>query len=487
MKQRILHVLILILITSLSRSYAQCTVKNTIVKVNSTTSAGTSCTINFDFIFTIENNGGNKYIYIHSWIQSQYPNLFGCPNMSGNLKAPLSADLIQSKINLGIHNDIHAGHPAPTLLTTYGPDPSVALTPATELIRQVYPIGDSARFTIKGVEITLPMACIQAAFMTADFWSTQSQNGDVVHCVSCNNQFVIDPQVFGSVNCTTPRTYNMIIRTVASVPISGHFKIYTDNPLEGNIIGTFGPEDTLVDEHDYMTVLGAFNQYLATNMEYEPFSYTKPAADRNLWALVQTEGYTNSVLGYLINSCSPLSQGLVSFDINYSGSSYVQLNWEAIPEAGYQMFDVERRVDQQPYTMITSIPAGKGSVDMKGVKYCYVDMHPSNARQLFYRLKMYTETGQIIFSDVKMIQMEDGADVMIYPNPNNGQFFMSVPVSLGPVDVSLMDISGKIIRQWSGITQQSVSVGRPNQGVYLLRITAKNTGKQMVKKIVIEY
>jgi hypothetical protein len=50
-----------------------------------------------------------------------------------------------------------------------------------------------------------------------------------------------------------------------------------------------------------------------------------------------------------------------------------------------------------------------------------------------------------------------------------------------------MDISGKTIRQWSGITQQSVSVGRPNQGVYLLRITAKNTGKQMVKRIVIEY
>jgi len=486
MKSKFLLLLLLFIFHSFSDSYAQCTVKNILIKVNSTTPSGSSCVLNFDFTFTIENNGGNKFIYIHSWIQSQYPNHFGCPNMSGNLKAPLAADLALSKINLGIHNDIHAGHPSPTLLTTYGPDPTVALSPANELIRQVYPTGDSARFTIKGVQITLPLACSEAAFMTADFWSTQSQNGNVVHCVSCNNQFVIDPQVFGSVNCVTPRTYNLIIRSVSPTPINGHFKIYTDNPREGNIIGTFGPEDTLVDEHDYQTVLGAFNQYLGTNMEYEPFSFTKPAADRNLWALVQTDGYTNSVLGYLINSCSPLSQGVVSFDVNYSGS-YVQLNWEAIPEAGYLMFDVERRVDQQPYSVIASIPAGKGSVDGKGLKYCYVDMHTSNARKVFYRLKMHMDGDQIKYSDVKMIQLEDGADVVIYPNPNNGQFFLSVPVSLGPVDVSLMDISGKIIRQWSGITQQSVSVGRPNQGVYLLRITAKNTGKQMVKRIVIEY
>jgi hypothetical protein len=486
MKQKIILFLSLFVVYSSLDSYAQCTVKNILIKVNSTTASGYSCVLNFDFTFTIENNGGNKYIYIHSWLQSQYPNNFGCPNMSGNLKAPLAADLLMSKINLGIHNDIHAGHPAPTLLATYVPDPAVPLTPATELIRQVYPTGDSARFTIKGVQIALPMACSQAAFMTADFWSTQSQNGDAVHCVSCNNQFVIDPQVFGSVNCMTPRTYNLIIRSVSPTPINGHFKIYTDNPLEGNIIGTFGPEDTLVDEHDYQTVLGAFNQYLGTNMEYEPFSFTKPTADRNLWALVQTDGYSNSVLGYLINSCAPLSTGLVSFDVNYSGN-HVQLNWEAMPEAGHMMFDVERRVDLQSYMTIATVPAGKGSVDGKGQTYCYVDMNTTNARKIYYRLKMYMEGGQIKYSDVKLIQLDDGADVVIYPNPNNGQFFMSVPVSLGPVDVTLMDMSGKIIRQWSGITQQSVSVGRPNQGIYLLRITAKNTGKQIVKRIVIEY
>jgi hypothetical protein len=109
MKKRFLHILFLILISSLSKSYAQCTVKNVLVKLNSTTAAGSSCILNFDFIFTIQNNGGNKYIYIHSWLQSQYPNHFGCPNMAGNLKAPRAADLVLSKINLGIDNDISVG------------------------------------------------------------------------------------------------------------------------------------------------------------------------------------------------------------------------------------------------------------------------------------------------------------------------------------------------------------------------------------------
>ncbi|MFN5335396.1 MAG: T9SS type A sorting domain-containing protein [Bacteroidota bacterium] len=484
MKKRFLHILFLLLISSLSKSYAQCTVKNILVKVNSTSASGGSCVLNFDFIFTIENNGGNKYIYIHSWLQNQYPNHFGCPNMSGNLKAPLAADLTLSKINLGIHNDIHPAHPAPTLLTTYGPDPTVTLTPATELIRQVYPTGDSARFTIKGVQITLPMACSQAAFMTADFWSTQSQNGNVVHCVSCNNQFVIDPQVFGSVSCFTPRTYNLIIRSVSPTVISGNYKIYTDNPIEGNIIGTFGPEDTLVDEHNYQTVLGTFNQYLATNMDYEPYSYTKPAADRNLWALVQTAGYTNSVLGYLINSCSPLSSAIHSFEVAYT-NHLVHLNWDINPEAGIIEFAIEKRLDKGDFNTVVTIPVPAEGNTLLKTKYQYTDMISNGSNTLYYRLKMLMQDGQTKYSDIRLIQLASNAEVVVYPNPARGNLFVSVPVVTGAVDIIMTDLSGKHVAQWNGVSQRTLDIDSFKPGIYIMRIKPQNGHKEVTRKIVV--
>lgn len=484
MKSRILLFLFLFIIYSLSDSYAQCNVKNILIKVNSTTASGSSCLMNFDFTFTIENNGGNKYIYIHSWLQSQYPNPFGCPNMSGNLKAPLAADLALARINLGIHNDIHTGHPAPTLLTTYGPDPTVSLTPATELIRQVYPSGDSARFTIKGVQILLPLACSQAAYMTADFWSTQAQSSNVVHCVSCNNQFVIDPQVFGSVNCFIPRTYNLIIRSVSPTPISGHFKIYTDNPLEGNIMGTFGPEDTLVDEHDYQTVIGPFNEYLGTNMEYEPYSFTKPAADRNLWALVETDGYTNQVLGYLINACAPLSSVLHSFEVAYA-NNLVHLNWNINADAGIIEISVEKKSDKGEYNTLVTIPVNAdGNTSIK-TKYQYTDMISKGSNSLFYRLNILMQDGQRKYSDIRLVQLAPNAEVVVYPNPARGNVFISVPLSMGAADIIMTDLSGKNIAQWNGVNQRTLDIDAFRPGIYFMRIKPQNGYKEVVRKIVV--
>ncbi len=481
-----LYLLLLMIVFSISKndSFAQCTVKDIIIKVNSTTTVNGSCLLNIDFTFTIQNNGGNKYIYIHSWLQNEYPNPFGCPNMSGNLKAPKAADLALSRINLGIHNDIHAGHPQPTLLTSYPPDANVTFNQATQLIRQVYPTGDSARFTIKGVLVNIPLACGQVVFMTADFWSTQAQNSSVVHCVSCNNQYIIDPRVFGSVNCGSPRTYNVIIRSSAPQVLSGHYKIYLDNPIEGNIIGSFGPEDTLVDEHDYQTSLGVFNQYLATNMSYEPYSNQSPNADRNLWALVETNNYANKVLGYLVNTCAPLPLGLRYFNIHYQNKK-TELQWMVEDHADIRDIEVQRQIDKQPFVAIASLAVKNNTQADASLRYFHTDPAPLTGSKIYYRLCFIAHSGEKTYSDIKMIQLAPDAEVVVYPNPARGNIFVSVPVSTGPVDIMFTDLSGKNLAQWNGVNQRTLDIDSFKPGVYLMRIKTQNGDKEMTRKIII--
>jgi hypothetical protein len=77
--KKILLILVIMTGMSLSASVnAQCVVKNVLAKVNSSTPSSTPgyCNLDFDFIFTIENNGGNKYIYMHAWMATDYPNYF---------------------------------------------------------------------------------------------------------------------------------------------------------------------------------------------------------------------------------------------------------------------------------------------------------------------------------------------------------------------------------------------------------------------------
>ena len=239
---------------------------------------------------------------------------------------------------------------------------------------------------------------------------------DVAHCVACNNEYVIDPQVFGLVNCFSPRTYNLIIRSVSPTVISGHYKIYADNPLEGNIMGTFGPEDTLVDEHDYQTTLGTYNQYLATNMGYEPYSYTKPTSERNLWALVQTDESSNKVLGYLINSCAPLSTVLRSFEVSYSNNKVV-LNWDINPEAGVTETVIERRFDNNQFDIIASVPVHTDGTMAAENKYQFTDIVAKSSNTVYYRLNIKMPEGQRKYSDIRVIHLSPNAEVSIYPNP----------------------------------------------------------------------
>ena len=115
---------------SFNKINAQCTVSNIIIQnvsVAGVQAAGT-CTVTFDASFTIQNNNGNKFIFIHAWTQADYPDYFHCANgtstLNGTPKAPDATALADAFLNIGIDNS----DTMPAIMTTYLPDPSVTLT-----------------------------------------------------------------------------------------------------------------------------------------------------------------------------------------------------------------------------------------------------------------------------------------------------------------------------------------------------------------------
>ena len=495
MKKILLLLLLLAMMPLYNNLTAQCTIKNVIVKVNSSVPSSTipgACDVNFDFIFTIENNGGNKYIYMHAWLVNDYPDYFQCPPPPNNAKPPVAADLLSSKINLGIHNEVHAGHPAPTLIQVYYPDPTVILTPATGLIRSVYPTGDSARFTIKGVQITVPQGCNDIISMKADFWSSQGQIAQNAQCVNCGVSFTIDPRVNGFVNCSTPRTFNTIITSVAPFSISGTFEVYLDNPsdpLVSGSVGTYGPEDNvMVYSASYATTIaGGVNSFVATNIGYIPYSLNKPDADRNLWVVVNTNGYSNKAINLLVNACSPLDLKLVSFDVHRSNGSAV-LQWKTEAENGMSGFYIERKTGNGVFESIAFVQAkSEGSDAMLGFTYSYNDGSLAAGTVGFYRLKMIEMDGKYSYSDIKAVRTEGGKMyVTIHPNPSNGTFKIALPSNAGSYDMMLTDYCGKMLKQMSGLRNQTLQMNNLQPGVYVLKILFRETGETLTERVVVQ-
>ena len=125
---------------SVKKSNAQCTVSNIIVQnIVPIGSTATTCTVRFDATFNIADNSGNKFIFLHAWLESAYPNYFRCVNgqstINGSIAAPGDADLVNSFINIGLNNI----PTTPIVLTTYpnGSTPMTTVTTAVAIMPMV--------------------------------------------------------------------------------------------------------------------------------------------------------------------------------------------------------------------------------------------------------------------------------------------------------------------------------------------------------------
>ena len=54
----------------------------------------------------------------------------------------------------------------------------------------------------------------------------------------------------------------------------------------------------------------------------------------------------------------------------------------------------------------------------------------------------------------------------------------------GKHDISLMDITGRVLKQWKA-AYNNVQIDNLASGVYHLRIISRETGKQTVEKIIV--
>ena len=55
----------------------------------------------------------------------------------------------------------------------------------------------------------------------------------------------------------------------------------------------------------------------------------------------------------------------------------------------------------------------------------------------------------------------------------------------GTRDVSLTDMSGRLIKQWTGITNNNLQIDNMTPGYYSLRVVIRETGEQSIEKIVV--
>lgn len=463
-----------------SKSNAQCVVSDIIIqKIQVISSTANSCGVKFDVSFNIENNNGNKFIYVHAWLQNDYPNYFKCSNgqttLNGSIKAPDAVDLGNTIFNLGLNNEAAV----PTILTNYEADATVQMNPV-DSIRKVVLADGSATIILYGVEVIAPVACGTPSVVVADLWSTQSAQSQRAHCVSCGIRYSAGFfSIAGNINCN--RSITGIISNLTSVAISGYYKLYVDV----NRNGYFDPNtDTLlqgssafsIDANGTTTVSG---QLPAQNINQNVFV-----------VITQTSGIgidASRVFMFIAPQCGPLPVSFKTFTAIRNNHTTVQLKWETATELNNSGFNIERNTGKNSWVMVSFVPtqAQAGTTSFP-LTYMFNDLN-TNKGVTQYRIKQVDLDGKISFSSIQVVRGDVGNEkTFIYPNPSaDGHVSVLFDDKQGIRDITLTNMNGQIIKQWSGITNNLIQIDNLSNGLYYLKVMRRESGTQTVEKIIV--
>ncbi len=321
---------------SFNRISAQCTISDIALQnttlINETFS---SCTLKFDVTFNIKNNHGNKYIFIHSWLQNNYLNYFHCENgessINGSVAAPAEADLQSAFMNIGLDNS----GDTPVALLSYPPATSIKLTTIDRISKVVLSDG-SANITLQGILVTTAFSCTVPMVLVSDIWSSESSAAQKAHCVNCGIRSSWGYlSVFGFVNCAA-NSYNGVITNITASSITGFYNVYTDV----NADKIFTPNtDTLLTGNTTFTVAAASSI---------PLSGSIPPGNSNqslFLTVTQTSGSAIDAtrIFFLPKAiCGPLAVSFISFNAYRTGGNKVLLKWETAIEENNKGFLVEQ-------------------------------------------------------------------------------------------------------------------------------------------------
>lgn len=496
------------------RVQAQCDLQFNNLSIQATSlvplNGNTQCQITFNASFDITTNSGFKYLFFHSWLAADYPNppIFNCggttPATDPGTHVELGTavdDPGKSFMDAGFINLNSVTFPVGTpvnvtanIATTYPHDATVVLTQPSNSpgLNAVVTRTSSTvlHFDVTNIRVIINQPCGSPVVVKTDIWGSNQNSPDPkAQCYVCaNNQNFADPSISGFRNCNIPRQYAITISTTDPVVRDIVYKVYLDMNNNGSLDGA----DQLAYTSGTIQISapgGAAPDSYSSGLTSlpAPYSSSQPWADKGY--LIQVSGPTlpNSIVQLIPEpGCIPLPVDFKSFTAARTSRSNVLLKWETFSEQNSNGFAVERNTGND-WQQVAFVPTqAQGGNSNAVLAYQFNDQNTVKGITQ-YRIRQVDLDARSKLSEIRAVRGEGQTGrIILYPNPS-ATGIVNVVFEDGNVtrDVSLMDMTGRMIRQIKGITNNNIQIDNLMPGVYSLRVVVRETGDQSVEKLVV--
>lgn len=252
------------------------------------------------------------------------------------------------------------------------------------------------------------------------------------------------------------------------------FTLYEDNAPTG-----FGPEDV---QRGNVVTMTAPNTYQGG---VSVITTPSPTVTKSYITAIRP-ALPCFTVRYLSATCSPpLPVSLLSFTATRN-SALVNLKWSTSSESNSAGFSVERLMGNGNWETVGYVGSrASGGTSIDRLDYIFAD-HNSFKGVTQYRLKHMNLDNSSKLSEIRTVRGEDSkGTILVYPNPSEGRVNIVFDNTPARRDLSLNDMSGRVVKQITNITANSISIDNLAPGMYTVRVVNNETGEQAVQKIVV--
>lgn len=194
---------------------------------------------------------------------------------------------------------------------------------------------------------------------------------------------------------------------------------------------------------------------------------------------------SNRILSFSCGTGGPLPVNLLNFDVVKRVGS-IELNWQTSMESNNRGFEIQRRTNNQFESIGFVNSIAKEGYSNITLSYKFNDDEDLASGIVYYRLRQLDYDGKSSYSDVKAIRNNtNDVSVTVYPNPSNGNAKLIVPTGVGNLDITVIDIQGRLINRYSNFTGSRLDINNLKKGVYMVRVLFKESGQQIIQKLVV--
>jgi hypothetical protein len=179
-----------------------------------------------------------------------------------------------------------------------------------------------------------------------------------------------------------------------------------------------------------------------------------------------------------VGSNGTLPVSWISFTANANGMDAI-LNWATATEINNKGFEVERSLDGATFKTIGFV---KGNVNSGSIKnYDFTDASALEifaGSSVYYRLKQVDFDGNYSYSNVVLLNTEEGSDVTLYPNPFNASTGLFITaIADANISIEVKDLMGRsVFTTTASITKGGHYISIDgleglSDGMYLVQVT----------------